>query len=292
MSGARALRWGAQRMSDGGVQRRADQLGALAYRVCKREAEIARRQLMAAFPTATEDEARETAKRCFQKLAASALELFKYRQLNSQTIGSVVEAGEAERIREALSAGQGCVLIMAHFGNWELGGAAVALNGVPFWPLGRDLRSPALNRLAVEQRTRYGMRPISRERGLRGVVECLRSNGALGILPDVDTSVEGVFVPFFGKLAYTPVGPYLLSRKYDAPALPVFIERTESGRRSLRVGETIQWKRTGGETQDRIANAAIYTNIIERQIRRQPEQWIWMHERWKRRPETERGAAG
>lgn len=285
------MRWGVRRMSNEGVQRRADQLGALAHRVFKREAEIARRQLIDAFPTTTEEEARETARRCFQKLAASALELFKHRQLNSQTIGSVVEAGEAERIREALSAGQGCVLVMAHFGNWELGGAAVALNGVPFWPLGRELRSPALNRLAVEQRTRYGMRPISRERGLRGVVECLRSNGALGILPDVDTSVEGVYVPFFGKLAYTPVGPYLLSRKYDAPALPVFIERTEPGRHRLRVGEPIQWKRTDAEKQSRIANAAIYTNIIERQIRREPEQWIWMHERWKRQPETEQGGA-
>ncbi len=279
-------------MSNEGVRRRADQLGALAYRVFKREAEIARKQLTAAFPETTEEEARGAARRCFQKQAASALELFQHSRLNSQTIGSVVEAEETERIRAALSAGQGCVLVMAHFGNWELGGAAVALNGVPFWPLGRDLRSPALNRLAVEQRARYGMRPISRERGLRGVVECLRSNGALGILPDVDTSVEGVFVPFFGKLAYTPVGPYLLSRKYDAPALPVFIERTELGKHRLRVGETIQWKRTGGEKQDRIANAAIYTNIIERQIRREPEQWIWMHERWKRRPETEQGGTG
>ena len=173
---------------------------------------------------------------------------------------------------------------MAHFGNWELCGAALSWLGLPFSALVRDLRSQTLNRLLTAQRHAAGIRTISRDRSLRSAVRTLKENGVLAILADIDTAVEGRFVEFFGRPAYTPVGPVVLSQRYGSPTVPVFLRRTEGPYHRLEIGPPIEWAASSDSESALVENVARFTRIIEDRIRSAPEQWVWMHPRWRTQP--------
>jgi KDO2-lipid IV(A) lauroyltransferase len=144
----------------------------------------------------------------------------------------------------------------------------------------REAQEVELDAVIVHLRARYGTRTITRGSGgaARELLRASRDGGALGMLIDQDTKVEGVFVPFFGRDAWTPVGAAQLAIKRGLAVLPIFAERRDDGRHCVRVGGPLA---LGSDAQELTARMTL---AIEEQVRRCPAQWVWMHRRWRRRP--------
>jgi len=256
-------------------------LGRRAARIAASDFARARRQFAAAFPERSPSEVDENVLRCFEHLGMCVVEILRFDRLTTRNIADRVELVGREHIDAARERGNGFIGLTGHYGNWELLAAALVLNGIPVSAIARDLRSRTLGRLLVRQRSRVGVESISRDGGAREAVRALRANHALGVLADVDTSVQSVTVDFFGRPAKTPVGPVRLSQRFGSPAIPLFLTRLDDGRHRLDVHPPIVWQDTGDPDADLVANTSAFTRVIESQIRRVPHQWIWMHPRWK-----------
>ena len=261
---------------------------SLAYRCFRAEAARARLNLAAAFPGMAPGAVDALARACFRHLGAAFTDVLRFDGLTPSNIGDHVEVRGLERVHAALENGRGCLIATAHYGNWEMFGATLALSGLAVNPIVRELRSASLDRWIDGRRRLVGMKPASRQRSLRRAVEALKANEVVVMLPDVDTSVRGAFVEFFGRPAYTPVGPALLSARYGAPLLSGFLTRRSDGRHLLEVDEPVDDGRAADSEDALVATTARVTARIEAQIRRHPEQWIWMHRRWRTQP----GATG
>jgi KDO2-lipid IV(A) lauroyltransferase len=172
------------------------------------------------------------------------------------------------------------MILTGHCGNWELLAASLNAHGLGMAVVARELEDPGLQELLLALRERFGTRTIVR--GTRGAARELlgvfRGGGALGMLIDQDTKVDGVFVPFFGRAAYTPVGAADLALRFDAAVLPTFIERLPDGSHLGRIEPALALPTDPTEA------TALMTARIEAQIRRVPEQWVWLHRRWRRSP--------
>jgi len=260
--------------------------GSVAYRCSRSEARRARGNIARAFPLLTTGEVDALARACFRHLGAALVDVLRFDQLSESTVGDVVDARGLDLVHEALDHGRGCIVATAHYGNWEMFGATLALNGFGVVPIVRELRSHTLHRWVDGRRRLVGMTPASRQRSLRRAVEALKANEVVVMLPDVDTAVRGVFVEFFGRAAHTPVGPALLSARYGAPLLTGFLTRRDGQRHLAEIAAPVEPRGDGDD--DLLATTTDVTARIEAQIRRHPEQWIWMHRRWHTRPADER----
>jgi len=129
-----------------------------------------------------------------------------------------------------------------------------------------------------------GMKVIYRGASVKNGLRCLKRNEILGILPDVDTRADGVFVDFFGRSAYTPIGPAAIALKTQASIVPAFIIRQPGDFHRVVIEKPLQLQITGQKDVDIQVNTQLFTKAIESYVRRYPTQWIWMHPRFKTRP--------
>ncbi len=213
-----------------------------------------------------------------------AVDAIRLPRIIAAGINNLVEAQGVERLRAALERGRGAIVLTGHFGNWELFGAWVAQNGFPVKVVGTSAYDPRLDRIIVGLRNAAGYTNIARGKGTREIIRALRDNEVLGMLIDQDTRVEGVFVNFFGRPAHTAVGPLLLAQKLGCALLPAFIHLREDGRYLIEFDQEIALTTTDDEARDQVVNTQKISDAYERAIRRHPEQWVWMHERWKKQP--------
>jgi KDO2-lipid IV(A) lauroyltransferase len=180
--------------------------------------------------------------------------------------------------------GRGMLLLTAHYGNWELLAASHALARFPLSVVMRPLDSTAFESILERFRLRSGVELITKRRALTDIVDALRRRRMVGILLDQNASRrEGVFVPFFGVPASTSKGMALIALRTGAPVLPVFIRRRPDGRHVVYAGAPVPVPSDG----DVVAFTRAFNEAIEAAIRRAPEQWFWLHRRWKTRPEEE-----
>lgn len=189
-------------------------------------------------------------------------------------------------IERARAAGRPILIVTGHCGNWELLAAALNVRGLGMAVVARELDDPGLQARLLGLRERFGTRTILRGTpgAARQLLKTLRAGGALGMLIDQDTRVEGVWVDFFGRPAYTPVGAADMAIRLGATVLPTFIERRPDGSHLAHVEPPL------AVPPDPLAATAAMTAAIEAQIRRVPEQWVWLHRRWRRQPPAERAA--
>lgn len=260
-------------------------LGWLGFVAAGSERRKALASLALAFPELSETERRRIACRCFRNLGRSAAEVCCLRRLD---VASYVEPAEGTRARidHALSQGKGLIWVTAHLGNWELLAAGLSAHGYDVRPVATQSYDPRFTDMIDRWRRRQGVRTLWRGRqGLaEGVSEALSSGAILGLLIDQDTRTRGAFVPFFGKTAWTPTGAAELSRQSGAPALAGFIRQKTGGGHQIEAVELPL--HSGGEPEetDRL-NTAKLTEAIETAIRQRPADWVWMHQRWRTRPE-------
>jgi KDO2-lipid IV(A) lauroyltransferase len=221
---------------------------------------------------------------CFESLGKGLMEVLQFPRLTSQNLDRLVAFEGKQNIDSALKMGRGVIILTAHFGNWELLGASLALSGYGVSFIVRPVRSSQLDALVNRNRESMGIGCIPRGRSVRDALRCLKRNELLGILADIDTRVDGVFVDFFGRPAFTPRGPMSIALKTGAALVPAFIIRQSDDTHRVVIEKALKLRITGVLEEDIRVNTARFTKIIESYIRQYPEQWIWIHQRWKTRP--------
>jgi Kdo2-lipid IVA lauroyltransferase/acyltransferase len=273
------------RLSWHASQRVGRAIGSLAWTLSRRDRRRALDHLALACPELPETERRRLARGCFRHLGTVLGECLHLFHRDCAFVGSVVEILGFEEVEKVRSEGRPLVLFTGHCGNWELLGAAVNCRGVGMTVVARSLDEPEQQELLAGLRARFGTPTIERgsEGAARQLLGTLRRGGALGMLIDQDSGkMEGVWVPFFGRPAFTPVGAAKIALKQRAAVVPVFIERLADGRHRVRFQPPLDLP------DDPEAATALMTAKIEEQVRRLPEQWVWMHRRWRRQPEPAR----
>jgi KDO2-lipid IV(A) lauroyltransferase len=221
-------------------------------------------------------------RRSFEHLGMNLVEACVFFLRPPGVLLSQVEIRGEEHLEAAAAGGRGIVLLTAHLGNWELLAASHVLSRWPLSVMVRPLDSPLLDGLVERLRLRSGVEIITKRHGLQDVLDALRRGRMVGVLLDQNASRrEGVFVPFFGTPASTSRGLALIALRSGAPVLPTFIRRLPGGRHVVEVGPRIPADR------DVVAYTAAFNRALEEAIRRAPEQWFWMHRRWKTRPTEE-----
>ncbi|MFN2237955.1 MAG: lysophospholipid acyltransferase family protein [Thermoanaerobaculia bacterium] len=255
-------------------------VGRLAYRVVAKERRRALQHLALALPDLSPAEHQRIAREMFQHLGQSLFEIAWLPNLDAMNLEVHTRFEGLEGMRMAAESGRGVILFTGHCGNWEWMGAAMALAGLPTKTVARDIYDPRLNEFIVGFRRHFGVESIGRgsTTSARDILQTLRKGYILAMLIDQNIRAENVIVPFFGIPAPTPVGAARLAVRSGAWAVAGFIERGSDGIQTVRFEEPIPTSRD----TDPVELTAAMTAAIERQVRRAPEQWVWMHRRWKK----------
>ncbi|MGD0275018.1 MAG: lysophospholipid acyltransferase family protein [Syntrophales bacterium] len=246
---------------------------------------IAIHNLRLAFPEKSFSEIRRIARGVYRNIGIVMAEFFDIPYLTEENIRQRITVEGLEHCREALRKNRGLLMFGAHFGNWELEAAAFAHLFQPIVAIYRPLDSAFLDHLVLQVRSLGGNMAVAKERAMRPMLRHLKNNDILGILIDQNMAVyEGVFVDFFGRTACTTDGLAHLALHTEAPVLPGYMARLPDGKYHFVIGEEVPIVRTGDRNADIIVNTQNFTRIIENVIRRYPDQWLWVHQRWKTQP--------
>jgi Kdo2-lipid IVA lauroyltransferase/acyltransferase len=246
---------------------------------------IALHNLRRAYPEKSIDEIEAIAKGVYRHIAIVTAELFEMPYITRETLHEWVDVEGIENVEAALAEGKGVLSIVAHFGNWELMTVAVPLMIRPMQIIYRPLDSPVLDNLLGWSRTKHGNSLIPKGKSGKKIIRLLRENNPIGILSDqnVDKN-EGAFVDFFGRPACTSVGTAVLAMQSGAPVIPAFMPRMPDGRYRLIILPAVEITRTDDYESDIVVNTQRFTKVVEEMVRRYPDQWFWIHQRWKTKP--------
>src|SRR5215470_6064826 len=219
-------------------------------------------------------------------MAAEFARLPKYTREN---IEDVVILDGHENFLAGKGRGKGVIYLTGHIGAWELSSYAHALYGFPLHYMARPLDNVPLDRMVNEYRARSGNQPIYKNEAARTMMRVLKDTGTLGILADQNTMPgEGIFVDFFGKPACTTTGIARVALHTDAAVVPGYAYWDPNLRKyRLRFEPPVELIRTGDTERDVVANTERFAKVIEQIVRTHPDQWVWIHARWKNRPEGE-----
>jgi KDO2-lipid IV(A) lauroyltransferase len=258
-------------------------LGLLGLWLVPKERAKTLRHLRAAFPNLKEPEIQRLAVGSWANLGRNALEMVGWSRWPHARVASLVARVQGwEHAEAALRRGKGILGVTAHLGHWELLAAYTGYR-TPIAIVAKSLYDPRLDRLVTAFRARWGGPVIPRGGALRGILKALSENRVIGVLMDQDTGDDGVFVPFFKREAWTQSGPARIAAKTGAALVPFFLVRGRDGRFELHVEPEI---RVPGEGEAAIHETVRrYTETIEGYVRTYPDQWVWMHERWRTRRE-------
>ncbi len=183
--------------------------------------------------------------------------------------------------------GKGVIFLTCHLGAFDLQVSTMALKGLNPNIIGTPLKDERLNELLWNYRNKYGAVAIERGRETFRMIKVLKSGGSVALLIDQDTKVKSRFVDFFGIPAATPVGATVLAMKTGAAVVPTYVYLGADWKQHMQILPEIQLTLTGDDEKDMVTNTQRLSDFIEGVIRQHPEQWVWMHERWKTRPGEE-----
>jgi len=256
--------------------------GHVCYYVLVRERRRVIEHLALAYADKDNSWIRNTAQRCFIHLGKS---LFEVMLASPRNVSRRIEVIGTENLRNALKRGKGVIFVTGHIGNWEiLGGAIAAIHSLSV--VAAPIVPEKLNAMVVGLRRRIGIRTILRGRpgAAKELIRVFKENRILGLLIDQDTDVESAFVDFMGKPAWTPTAAASMALKFDAPVVFGYIQRMPDNTHKAIIEGPLILKRTDNMDRDIIENTAMLTIKIESCINKVPEQWVWMHRRWRRQP--------
>lgn len=263
-------------------------LGRLGFRVITRQRNKTVENLTFAFGgRKTPAEIYALAEKVFENSAVNAAEILQFPKLNAEKIRTFVEAEDGLAVyRSLLEEGRGLISLTAHLGNWELlAGTAISL-GIRGSVVARRIYYEPFNRWLVGLRSALNVETIYRDESPRKLLKILKSGGVVGILPDQDIdSLKGVFIDFMGRPAYTPVAPAKLAIASGAPILPNFLVRLGGGRYRLLTQRPLRPQDFQRAQDPVLAMTRAWMQACEKVILEYPDQWAWMHNRWKTRPD-------
>jgi KDO2-lipid IV(A) lauroyltransferase len=279
-------------------------LGALPRRVARRFAAAVTRVLFTlqpklqktaefnlrlAFPDWTDAQRKDATRKMVRNLGWMAAEFARLPRLTKENIEDVVILEGHENFLEGQRRGNGVLYLTGHIGAWELSSFAHALYGYPLHYMARPLDNKRLDALVNKYRCASGNRPIFKNESARVMLKILKDSGTVGILADQNTlPVEGVFVDFFGKLACTTTGLSRVALHTGAAVVPGYAYWDETIQKyRLRFEPPLELIQTGDTERDVFENTQRFAKVIEEIIRKHPDQWVWVHKRWKTRPKGE-----
>jgi len=275
-----------------GVARRAGAgIGAVAFGLLGRLRLVGLRNLELAYPEWTAEQRMATLRLVYRNLGWLLAEFCLMSGYTREQACEFIEYDGLEHYLAARERGKGVLVLTGHLGAWELSSFYHSLVGFPMGLVIRRLDNPLVDEFVNRIRCLHGNRVIHKDDFARGLISAMRAGETVGILMDTNmTPPQGSFVPFFGVQACTASGMARVALKTDAAVLPGFLLWDEArGKYVLRFGSRIELVRTGDLAADVLTNTAEFAATTERYIRANPEQWLWMHRRWKTRPAGEAG---
>jgi len=264
-------------------------IGAVIWTLLGRLRNVGLRNLELAFPEKTVEERRRILRTLYRTLGWQIAEFCKMSGYTLESASRFIRYDGLENYVKARDKGKGVLVLTGHLGAWELSSFYHSLRGMPMSLVIRRLDNPLVDAYVNGIRCLHGNRVIHKDDFARGLLTAMHNGETVGILMDTNmTPPQGVFVPFFGVDACTASGLARVALRTGAAVLPGFLLWEESERRYvLRFGEELELVRTGNAQEDILANTALFAKTTEDYIRRYPEQWLWVHRRWKTRPEGE-----
>jgi Kdo2-lipid IVA lauroyltransferase/acyltransferase len=245
--------------------------------------------LRVAFPDWTDIERRRVIRGMIRQVGWMAGEFSQFPKYDRQKIERIVVVDGFENFENARRRGKGVLFLTGHMSAWELAPFAQALYGYPLHFLVRPIANRRLDELIDSYRCRSGNQPIEKNRAARAILKILGEGGTIGVLSDHNTSHENVFVNFFGVPAATTSGLARIALRTGAAVVPGFLSWDPEIRKyRLRFEPAVELVRSGDEEADIVENTARFTRVIEGYIRAHPDQWLWVHKRWKTRPPGEK----
>ncbi len=262
-------------------------IGALAFLFLGRLRRVGYKNLQIAFPARSHREHASILRCEYRNLGWLLAEFCQMRKYTPENTRGFLGYEGLERYLEARDAGQGVLILTGHLGAWELSSFYHSLMGHPMSMVIRRLDNELVDRLVNGVRCLHGNKVVHKDDFARGLISAMRQGETVGILMDTNmTPPQGLFVDFFGTEACTASGMARVALRTGAAVLPGFLLWDESSQRYiLHFGEQLALIRTDDNDADIAANTALFTRVLEDYIRRYPGQWLWLHRRWKTRPE-------
>ena len=229
--------------------------------------------LKAIFPEKSEQEISSIRIRMFRNFAKYLADFFRFSLLDREYINKNVRLVDMDNFDKALAKGKGVIVLTAHIGNWELGGAVIALLNYPFWVVVLEHKNKNVNNFFNHQRESKGVKFIPVGITVKRCLTVLKQNGMVALAGDRDFGDTGVTVKFLGKSVLLPRGPAAFSLKTGSPIVPGFMVRDENDKFFLKIEEPIEFKPSGNDQKDLLALIELYKVVIEKYIRQYPDQW-------------------
>ncbi len=264
-------------------------LGVLAYALMSRLRKVGLRNLQIAFPAMPEKQRRQIIFKLFQGLGRQLAEFCMFPRYTPENARKIATYDGFENYERARAAGKGVLLLTAHLGGWEIGSFVHSIFGNPIKIVVRRLDNRKVDALVEHYRTLHGNETFPKEDFARGLLAAMKAGETVGILMDTNmTPPQGVFVDFFGVPACTASGMARVALRSGATVVPAFTfwdERLKKYR--VRFDPALKLISTGDDDADAIANTALFTRVIQEYAAKYPQQWLWVHRRWKTRPAGE-----
>jgi len=262
-------------------------IGVLAFRVIREERHKTINHLTIAYGKEKKPaEIAAMAREVWINLGKSGVEFaIKMHQKEPAIFFKDLEVRGNEYLQEAFKKGKGILGLISHMGCWEGTAMGIPMLGIPAYAIGAKLGNEKLNALLFESRGKKGVATLARGSSYKTILRILSENNMIGILIDQDTKVRGVFVDFYGRPAYTPIGAAMLAMDSGAPVLPIFYLKKPDDTYELIIEQEIPLAITGNRRWDMEENTRRFHEVIEKYIKKYPTQWVWMHNRWKTTPE-------
>ncbi len=257
-------------------------LGIVAYLFPMSRKKVALENIKQSFSGMTEKEAKRLLRKVYVHFGRMFFEIPHLMRLTPENLDHYVIFEGRENLERAIGKRKGVFVLTAHFGNWELMAAAMAI----LWNRSAVVVRPAdfkpLDRVTNELRSWHGTDVIPKQKAMRQILNAVREKKLVGILLDQNVDwYEGAFVPFLGRWACTNKGLALIALRTGTPVIPAFSVRQNDGRYRIILGREIGLRNTGDKTADVEANTEIFTRIIEKYVKEYPDHWFWFHKRWK-----------
>lgn len=266
-------------------------MGRISYWLPLKLRRTGKRNLEIAFPAMDQKERELLLRGCFDSLGRLLAEFSQFPRMSPERLRGMIEYDQVglAHLRDAEKNKRGVIFLTGHLGAWELLSFGWSALEYPISFLVRPLDNERIEEMIERVRTRFGNRAIDKKSAARQALRVLRQGGTLGILSDLNTHrFEGVFVPFFGKLACTTAGIATLALKTDAVVIPTCAIWDKERKRYFFHGDpAVELVRTGDHDKDIEVNTARFAAAVERMVRLYPDQWLWIHKRWKTRPPGE-----
>jgi KDO2-lipid IV(A) lauroyltransferase len=263
-------------------------LGRIAYHLSGKTRRLIVKHLAFAFPEKAKAEVKKLSKGVFEMFGKNGGEMLRATRVRTlQDLEKFLVTHGLENYERAIKKGKGVIFLTCHLGAFDLQVSNMALRGLNPNIIGTPLKDERLNELLWDYRNMHGAIAIERGRETFRLIKVLKSGGSVALLIDQDTKVKSRFVNFFGKPAATPVGATVLAMKTGAAIVPTYVHLGTDWKQHMHILPEIPISVTGDDEADMVSNTQMLTNFIEDVIRKYPDQWVWMHKRWKTKPGEE-----